>query len=122
MIDEVAKILDLLGKRIVDCLLLELAGVIDGLEHQEVPFGLFSRIEIRCVTLWPRSRRIGKSLALRSCGHPWPAAQFLIVRSEEHTSELQSLMPHLVCRLLLEKKKNKTIQLQYDYKDVNLQI
>src|SRR3546814_15893388 len=81
MIDEVAKILDLLGKRIVDCLLLELAGVIDGLEHQEVPFGLFSRIEIRCVTLWPRSRRIGKSLALRSCGHPWPAAQFLIVRS-----------------------------------------
>src|SRR3546814_7925888 len=27
------------------------------------------------------------------------------VRSEEHTSELQSLMRHLVCRLLLEKKK-----------------
>src|SRR3546814_17101980 len=26
-------------------------------------------------------------------------------RSEEHTSELQSLMAHLVCRLLLEKKK-----------------
>src|SRR5690625_5125857 len=29
------------------------------------------------------------------------------VRSEEHTSELQS-RGHLVCRLLLEKKKNKT--------------
>src|SRR5947199_459460 len=29
------------------------------------------------------------------------------VRSEEHTSELQSLR-HLVCRLLLEKKKYKT--------------
>src|SRR5690554_7423600 len=28
-------------------------------------------------------------------------------RSEEHTSELQS-RPHLVCRLLLEKKKNYT--------------
>src|SRR2546422_8450071 len=28
------------------------------------------------------------------------------VRSEEHTSELQSRL-HLVCRLLLEKKKNK---------------
>src|SRR3546814_6116159 len=28
-------------------------------------------------------------------------------RSEEHTSELQSLMAHLVCRLLLEKKKQK---------------
>src|SRR5262245_62740413 len=30
----------------------------------------------------------------------------LELRSEEHTSELQSLR-HLVCRLLLEKKKNK---------------
>src|SRR3989442_10617079 len=30
---------------------------------------------------------------------------FAAVRSEEHTSELQS-RPHLVCRLLLEKKKN----------------
>src|SRR2546429_4274751 len=29
-------------------------------------------------------------------------------RSEEHTSELQSRL-HLVCRLLLEKKKNKSI-------------
>src|SRR5258708_23678950 len=29
-------------------------------------------------------------------------------RSEEHTSELQS-PDHLVCRLLLEKKKNKTL-------------
>src|SRR5262245_65093854 len=28
-------------------------------------------------------------------------------RSEEHTSELQSLR-HLVCRLLLEKKQNRT--------------
>src|SRR5258705_9356542 len=30
----------------------------------------------------------------------------MIYRSEEHTSELQSLR-HLVCRLLLEKKKKK---------------
>src|SRR5436305_8531503 len=30
-------------------------------------------------------------------------------RSEEHTSELQS-RPHLVCRLLLEKKKNSVIR------------
>src|SRR2546429_2543686 len=29
----------------------------------------------------------------------------VILRSEEHTSELQSRL-HLVCRLLLEKKKN----------------
>src|SRR2546422_1419115 len=31
----------------------------------------------------------------------------LVFRSEEHTSELQSRL-HLVCRLLLEKKKKKT--------------
>src|SRR3989449_11651642 len=30
------------------------------------------------------------------------------LRSEEHTSELQSRL-HLVCRLLLEKKKKKTL-------------
>src|SRR2546425_6251789 len=34
-------------------------------------------------------------------------AHALEVRSEEHTSELQSLA-YLVCRLLLEKKKTKT--------------
>src|SRR5262245_64357509 len=32
--------------------------------------------------------------------------KLLVDRSEEHTSELQSLR-HLVCRLLLEKKKKK---------------
>src|SRR5437899_4920643 len=34
-------------------------------------------------------------------------AGFSAFRSEEHTSELQSLR-HLVCRLLLEKKKRRT--------------
>src|SRR5687768_18057403 len=36
-----------------------------------------------------------------------PSGRFMAVvgRSEEHTSELQSRL-HLVCRLLLEKKKN----------------
>src|SRR2546422_6819744 len=33
-------------------------------------------------------------------------------RSEEHTSELQSRL-HLVCRLLLEKKKNKVQRDRY---------
>src|SRR5437899_6649535 len=37
------------------------------------------------------------------------AVVFLFERSEEHTSELQSLR-HLVCRLLLEKKKDSNIQ------------
>src|SRR5258705_9162931 len=42
-------------------------------------------------------------------GDPLKVLQHFLVdlesRSEEHTSELQSLR-HLVCRLLLEKKKN----------------
>src|SRR5690554_7485855 len=37
---------------------------------------------------------------------PAPALVELSSRSEEHTSELQS-RPHLVCRLLLEKKKRR---------------
>src|SRR3989449_7453969 len=42
------------------------------------------------------------------------------LRSEEHTSELQSRL-HLVCRLLLEKKKKKTsdTQLTTEYKYAN---
>src|SRR5258708_26025826 len=45
-----------------------------------------------------------RALALSARGASSP------LRSEEHTSELQS-PDHLVCRLLLEKKKNRT-QLQ----------
>src|SRR5687768_17928487 len=47
------------------------------------------------------------------CGRYWDASGLLHGafcaagrRSEEHTSELQSRL-HLVCRLLLEKKKNR---------------
>src|SRR2546422_3658066 len=40
------------------------------------------------------------------------------MRSEEHTSELQSRL-HLVCRLLLEKKKKKRIQLRYRISTLN---
>src|SRR3989442_7335911 len=36
-------------------------------------------------------------------------------RSEEHTSELQS-RPHLVCRLLLEKKKMQQVRLILSYR------
>src|SRR5256884_2827444 len=38
----------------------------------------------------------------------WTARTSLATRSEEHTSELQSRL-HLVCRLLLEKKKNDAL-------------
>src|SRR3989442_9567603 len=42
----------------------------------------------------------------RPAGTADHAVQGVGVRSEEHTSELQS-RPHLVCRLLLEKKKKR---------------
>src|SRR5258706_10479600 len=47
-----------------------------------------------------------------------PATKFVIdFRSEEHTSELQSLT-NLVCRLLLEKKKKK--QTHFSLSEVDL--
>src|SRR5258708_17482081 len=52
--------------------------------------------------LWVRRQ----SLAPRLRRSPSSEPPQLISRSEEHTSELQS-PDHLVCRLLLEKKKNK---------------
>src|SRR2546425_3238872 len=39
--------------------------------------------------------------------------RLLLERSEEHTSELQSLA-YLVCRLLLEKKKKKKEKIKHD--------
>src|SRR3989442_10140163 len=69
----------------------------------------------------PRSTLFPYTTLFRSVGsHVWVAEQtetqfeierlcerlLLEDRSEEHTSELQS-RPHLVCRLLLEKKKFK---------------
>src|SRR2546422_5601199 len=47
------------------------------------------------------------SMIRTSCASS-PSFNFAQVRSEEHTSELQSRL-HLVCRLLLEKKKKDHI-------------
>src|SRR2546423_2006279 len=72
-------------------------------------------------TLFPyttlfRSRSATASNASTRCstgtGHPTPSPWWrpgcCRTRSEEHTSELQSLA-YLVCRLLLEKKKKKRL-------------
>src|SRR5205814_5789027 len=60
----------------------------------------------------PTAARVGASssnLAARYRARPAVAVdRHVRERSEEHTSELQSLR-HLVCRLLLEKKKKQTI-------------
>src|SRR2546429_3589485 len=53
----------------------------------------------------PRPHRILQNRRTR-------ARRFCKIRSEEHTSELQSRL-HLVCRLLLEKKKNQIATRRY---------
>src|SRR5205814_9959409 len=50
---------------------------------------------------------VGKQLGLPELQLKWVKVS-VENRSEEHTSELQSLR-HLVCRLLLEKKKKKNM-------------
>src|SRR5205823_8100677 len=64
-------------------------------------------------TLFPYTTLFRSRVAARrSCSRPRARASWIRARpaarprSEEHTSELQSLA-YLVCRLLLEKKKNK---------------
>src|SRR2546422_7243205 len=52
------------------------------------------------------AQSIGRSPRRSTFERPW--CDVLPPRSEEHTSELQSRL-HLVCRLLLEKKKNVTV-------------
>src|SRR2546425_8392518 len=58
----------------------------------------------------PKSRAVKKRLRARLPARAHkaaaPKAALAVKRSEEHTSELQSLA-YLVCRLLLEKKKKK---------------
>src|SRR3989442_2398005 len=62
-------------------------------------------------TLFPyttlfRSHPCGRVGLMASISARMPlATETVLARSEEHTSELQS-RPHLVCRLLLEKKKD----------------
>src|SRR5437660_2456413 len=60
-------------------------------------------ISTRAIELAEASLRSGVTTA-RDVGAP-QGVSIRLARSEEHTSELQS-RGHLVCRLLLEKKKN----------------
>src|SRR3712207_6903907 len=56
----------------------------------------------------------GKTLGLDARAYAALAAEVREVRSEEHTSELQSRQ-YLVCRLLLEKKKLTSRYLHTSY-------
>src|SRR5256885_6939675 len=80
---------------------------------KHLPFLFFFFLMIRRPprsTLFPyttlfRSQTIANFNGTRPVIDPDNVAMLLIDRSEEHTSELQSPC-NLVCRLLLEKKKN----------------
>src|SRR5258708_30792595 len=68
-------------------------------------------------TLFRSLRHVGREHDAEACLRDVPAHHPLGVRiehraarSEEHTSELQS-PDHLVCRLLLEKKKNNATRM-----------
>src|SRR6266581_8886334 len=67
----------------------------------------------------PRSAP-GPPFLPHSLGNGTRVAERPRTRSEEHTSELQSPV-HLVCRLLLEKKKKKKIINKQDNKIQNKQ-
>src|SRR5436305_11796632 len=60
----------------------------------------------RSLTRQWTSPQAGDCDGLHDSTFPADSAGLEWTRSEEHTSELQS-RPHLVCRLLLEKKKKK---------------
>src|SRR5438045_5238227 len=65
------------------------------------------RARRRAVRARRPARRAGPAASARSGSTG--AGRLPRWRSEEHTSELQSLR-HLVCRLLLEKKKKKIVK------------
>src|SRR2546429_3197295 len=57
-----------------------------------------------------RTLDIAREYGAKVLTHPWSNFGAQKNRSEEHTSELQSRL-HLVCRLLLEKKKKSKYML-----------
>src|SRR2546429_6098852 len=75
----------------------------------------------RCVVACDDRGRIAhcRWIATRRANIPEFAMDLVLARSEEHTSELQSRL-HLVCRLLLEKKKN--YKQYYYYIDIEKKV
>src|SRR5438477_3914403 len=73
---------------------------------------LFRSTLLLASSLTPPRRSLSRSIQRRALSRRFPSLRRL--RSEEHTSELQSHV-NLVCRLLLEKKKKKkkTNKLKY---------
>src|SRR3712207_7152876 len=79
-------------------------------ELAEVTDGVEARVE-DVLAFTPRAALVRNVASGTAAGGGWAIPSYIAVgfgregRSEEHTSELQSRQ-YLVCRLLLEKKKN----------------
>src|SRR5690554_7382599 len=69
--------------------------LLESLEQRGIPWGIVTNKPVRFAAPLIQALGLAKRCASLVCPDH--------VRSEEHTSELQS-RPHLVCRLLLEKK------------------
>src|SRR2546429_3897164 len=80
------------------------------------PYTTLFRSRLPVQGSWP-DRGSEHPLRCRWCWSRTPLAATTTkrMRSEEHTSELQSRL-HLVCRLLLEKKKKKIIIITHLYR------
>src|SRR5690606_11440788 len=75
-----------------------------GLLVQDRDTGMITESDLKVVT-----KRVPTEAEMHDLIFAWKVAKFVksnAIRSEEHTSELQS-RENLVCRLLLEKKKKK---------------
>src|SRR3712207_6894756 len=70
------------------------------------------RFSLSAIHLNDEVRQVPPRGRAHEVGHLQAKVLVLDVRSEEHTSELQSRQ-YLVCRLLLEKKKKSNIFLRY---------
>src|SRR5687768_18354844 len=79
--------------------------------HDALPISILfvsiARDEAEGITLYDRQHHVNEELS----GERSLSGTLFDSRSEEHTSELQSRL-HLVCRLLLEKKKIKELQVR----------
>src|SRR2546426_6319441 len=83
------------------CSLLSIASIVQALEYHPHSVGYLSRF-FQCA-----GQALPSTLSTPSQKFVFYLSDEIFARSEEHTSELQSPC-NLVCRLLLEKKKNET--------------
>src|SRR3546814_6206123 len=92
----------------------------DSIDKAEIERGFAEKVWV-AAKLYPAGATTNSQHGVTNIRHVYPVLEVmqrigmpLLVhgeRSEEHTSELQVTNAHIVCRLLLEKKKIKRIRI-----------